>query len=48
MKASELKKLIARQKALVKSIQKNTPKVIWDMVAELIEIEISLEGKSNK
>lgn len=48
MTKKELKALQKRQEKLVKAIQKNTPKVIWDMVAELIEVELELEAECNK
>lgn len=48
MNAKEIKVLQKRADVLEKAIKKNTPKVIWDMVAELIEIELELEAECNK
>jgi hypothetical protein len=42
MNKKSKEKLEARAKKLQKAIQKETPRVIWDMVAELIEIELEL------
>lgn len=48
MTPKEIKALQKRADALEKAIRKNTPKVVWEMVAELIEIELELEAECNK
>jgi hypothetical protein len=48
MNTKETKALQKREDALWKAVKKMTPRVVWDMVAELIEINIELEAECNK
>ena len=48
MNTKEIKALQKREDALWKALKKMTPRVVWDMITELIEINIELEAESNK
>ncbi len=48
MNQKEITKLNKRAELLEKAIKKNVGNGVWQMILELIEIELELEAESNK